>query len=634
VLEFSSTHLESVIEPQFHSSSFNAWDGVSWWCGDPEIGGYNDSWLQYLDLPVLNLTSTNNPTLSCMGFWALQEPYEYAGFDGWDGCNVWISIDNGNTFSLAFPQTPAYNFQKIFSFEYPFYFKMVPGIGGWGGIGSGWVPVEFDLSSFKSDSVIIRFAFASDLAWCTLDQHSLSGFFIDDIIISDGSDILFENHGEDTTTIHKTGYCDIQKSEWVNLTGGVGVIQPGDSSTIKITVKTRDLEPGDYHSMIYFSSNDTTVSPGQFSLNLKVIAPDHDVAVKQLWLPGENIPILFSVIPGALVKNCGLNDETDFDLVCTTSIEGQPYYDTTHVSLIMAGESKVVKFKPTPAAADTGNADFSISMMNINFPDYNSYNNSLNAQADISNLVDGFETGTGFWIFEGGWGITDKFSAHRGQYVTSVNGSEKNYLNNMNTTMTFTPGFNLELTDQATLSYWTRYNTELDKDICYLELSGDSINWIKDDSLSGSSVIWERKEVDLKENGFAKVWVRFHFISDNQNTSTGVRIDDVEIYLRAPSSICYTNQNLIPGQWKLSQNYPNPFNPTTKISYSIPRSGLVRLKIYNILGQEIKTLVNQFQKAGEYQVSFEAKNLSSGVYFYKLQVGENFIATKKMILMR
>jgi hypothetical protein len=84
----------------------------------------------------------------------------------------------------------------------------------------------------------------------------------------------------------------------------------------------------------------------------------------------------------------------------------------------------------------------------------------------------------------------------------------------------------------------------------------------------------------------------------------------------------------------LQQNYPNPFNPSTNISYTLENSNQVILKIYNMLGQEIEVLVNKFQKAGNYAVSFNAKNLSSGIYFYKLQVGENITKTKKMILMR
>ena len=92
--------------------------------------------------------------------------------------------------------------------------------------------------------------------------------------------------------------------------------------------------------------------------------------------------------------------------------------------------------------------------------------------------------------------------------------------------------------------------------------------------------------------------------------------------------------NQLPTDYKLFPNYPNPFNPTTIISYSIPNSGFVTLKVYYILGAEIKTLVSAFQQAGTYSVNFDASKLSSGIYFYRLQVGSDFVEARKMLLMR
>jgi hypothetical protein len=86
-------------------------------------------------------------------------------------------------------------------------------------------------------------------------------------------------------------------------------------------------------------------------------------------------------------------------------------------------------------------------------------------------------------------------------------------------------------------------------------------------------------------------------------------------------------------KYQLYQNYPNPFNPSTIISYYIPKEGNVVLKLYNILGQEIKTLVNERQSAGQYSIKFFASNISSGIYFYRLTSG-NFSFSKKMILMK
>jgi hypothetical protein len=93
----------------------------------------------------------------------------------------------------------------------------------------------------------------------------------------------------------------------------------------------------------------------------------------------------------------------------------------------------------------------------------------------------------------------------------------------------------------------------------------------------------------------------------------------------------YTNK--MPGTFGLNQNYPNPFNPSTIITYSIPKESQVKLKIYNILGQEVKTLVNDSKAPGKYTVNFNASSLSSGVYFYTLRAG-NYFQVKKMMLLK
>jgi len=93
------------------------------------------------------------------------------------------------------------------------------------------------------------------------------------------------------------------------------------------------------------------------------------------------------------------------------------------------------------------------------------------------------------------------------------------------------------------------------------------------------------------------------------------------------------NQNNLVNTYQLSQNYPNPFNPTTTIRFSLPVAGNVRLTVFNILGQEVKTLVNGYREAGQNTVTFEAKNLSSGIYIYKIEAG-SFTQTKKMTLLK
>jgi hypothetical protein len=89
----------------------------------------------------------------------------------------------------------------------------------------------------------------------------------------------------------------------------------------------------------------------------------------------------------------------------------------------------------------------------------------------------------------------------------------------------------------------------------------------------------------------------------------------------------------IPGAFLLAQNYPNPFNPSTTIKYELPRSSVVRLSVYDILGREVSVFVNEEREAGAYEVKFDGSNLSSGVYFYRLQAGD-FVTTKRLLLLR
>jgi photosystem II stability/assembly factor-like uncharacterized protein len=94
-----------------------------------------------------------------------------------------------------------------------------------------------------------------------------------------------------------------------------------------------------------------------------------------------------------------------------------------------------------------------------------------------------------------------------------------------------------------------------------------------------------------------------------------------------------SNSVITPSKYSLSQNYPNPFNPVTKINFSSPKQGFVSLKIYDVLGREIRTLVNEFKSAGQFSVDFNALDYSCGVYFYRLE-SNGFSDIKRMMLIK
>lgn len=159
------------------------------------------------------------------------------------------------------------------------------------------------------------------------------------------------------------------------------------------------------------------------------------------------------------------------------------------------------------------------------------------------------------------------------------------------------------------------------------------------------------------ESGYQKIDNRFSFgpagytdqlilMGDNDNDDGLINVSKVVLYNRVLSAeevaavggyghVVGVEDNVsnLPEVFALNQNYPNPFNPTTIISYSIPKQTNVSLKVYNLLGQLVTTIVNKQQNAGNYEYQFDASSLSSGIYFYSLKAGE-FTKTQKMMLIK
>ncbi len=190
------------------------------------------------------------------------------------------------------------------------------------------------------------------------------------------------------------------------------------------------------------------------------------------------------------------------------------------------------------------------------------------------------------------------------------------------------------------------------------------INWQRINGLSAKYIY--SIAVDNNDNVFASSWNKGVFVKLNSGSgfiSTGLTTENVssvsvnsatgEIILGTSSGKIYTgiakitdvtSSNELPVSFELSQNYPNPFNPSTTIKYSIPESPLSRgvsagrgvfvtLKIYDMLGREVATLVNEQKSAGKYDVKFDASSIATGVYIYRLTAGD-FVSTKKMMLIK
>ncbi len=130
----------------------------------------------------------------------------------------------------------------------------------------------------------------------------------------------------------------------------------------------------------------------------------------------------------------------------------------------------------------------------------------------------------------------------------------------------------------------------------------------------------------------SNIYIGFReFVNDVVNDGSAFLLDIVRV--TSPSVGITFNSDEIPRKYELSQNYPNPFNPVTNINFALPKSSNVRLIVYDIKGQEVAVLLDEFKKAGSYTYNFNAGNISSGVYFYKIIAGD-FISTKKMIVLK
>lgn len=213
------------VDPMWHITESHAFeDGSSWWCGDEEFGGYDDHWLQYLDTPALDLSDQDNLTLTFKLFYASEDPEvqgppdpdEWPDYDAWDGCNVWISTNGGEDWTVINPAEPEYNYESLFSFGYEW--NMGPDIPGWCGSSDGWLDAEFDLSEYAQDNVLIRWAFCSDPGWHTGGENDPDreaiGMLVDNMRVMAGDQVLWENTGDEAGEMETYTMAEVSGNYW------------------------------------------------------------------------------------------------------------------------------------------------------------------------------------------------------------------------------------------------------------------------------------------------------------------------------------------------------------------------------------------------------------------------------------
>jgi len=164
-----------------------------------------------------------------------------------------------------------------------------------------------------------------------------------------------------------------------------------------------------------------------------------------------------------------------------------------------------------------------------------------------------------------------------------------------------------------------------------VSVSTDNLNWTEIVT-NASSVPEEWTTAEFSQ--VSARYVKIDLISSTNNPNQWANIWETEIWGENKSTSVETIDDAQPTDFELLQNYPNPFNPTTKIRFSLPENKKVKLTVFNILGEAVSELVNEEMTMGLHEVNFDAGNLASGIYVYRLDVENQFSDIKKMILLK
>ncbi len=273
---------------------------------------------------------------------------------------------------------------------------------------------------------------------------------------------------------------------------------------------------------------------------------------------------------------------------------------------------------------------------------YDSGNHIQNFNMENENIIwsDGFEDGLENWVIDGTW--YNSPDAFQDNLSLSTSMEPEFYANNMNISIT-SPEIFVSANDYPLfIEFYHKYHTENDNDICTLEISYDNDDyWQELARYSGVKDFWSKEFIKLTSNQAESFRIRFRFQTDDTLVDPGWFIDNFRIVNSTGTS---SNDDVVGYETSLFQNYPNPFvvgqtkSLQTKIKFNLSKEDKVSIKIFNLKGQLINTILNETLKSGKHLVYWNGKDknnkaVSSGVYFYKLKTS-NKTLIKKMIVIR
>ena len=737
----------------WHPDTFNAYSGAnSWWCANPAIGGYDNRWLQYLLTPVLDFTTVSAPILTFKLYCAVEDP---AGadppYDGWDGCNVWMSIDGGD-WEVINPTAPAYISTCLYSFGS--IWGMGEGIAGWAGILGDWLDAEFDLSAAAGASQVqIRFAFCSDGALCSVGTPDIPGFQVDEVSIDDGATNLLYNDADGIATPEEftfdTGPVSGDYWQLTDVTAGNGdwsawCDHAGHYSLSDAIVSPWIDIPEDYQAYITFyvwcdlpdwdgDENgyledyyqiDVSIDgmvweqicydygddgrPGAASYGWELYTPDRVFGTSHLTLDdyvGETIKIRWRVttddnddggvgtgfyiddvsvwitqtpeydvgadnlhipFPTSLsmpsidcsvdLYNYGRLDQsavTSFyradssiimPLIPWVAIPSGEFVTkdfTWDISSLEAGphwmEAYTVNSLDTIPSNDTTNIGFYSPNDSTFIPAYidvtpaGIYELGYDARGQVFYSYSGMETGEGIMtLFDpADFNLPETIDIIQLKVIFRYTGFVTIHVYDYEEITPTLPGAELSSWEEEiragweTRPYWKYINLDHIPEL----LQRTDPFWVFVEQRDPDQ---GRVTLDLRSYGAG----HYFYYDMNSNYSEEESYNfNMRVQNMLSAGVDDRTSDLTPVDYRLEQNYPNPFNPATAIDFHLKKGGLTTLRVYNILGEMVDELVNGHMDAGAKRITFDASNLSSGIYFYKLESGD-FTAIKKMALMK
>lgn len=370
---------------------------------------------------------------------------------------------------------------------------------------------------------------------------------------------------------------------------------------------------------------------------------DHDITLWSIIYDLKTLPMFLNLKPTVLIQNGGLNDESEIPAAFKIDSSGTTVYEYSQAFDFMKSmEKKYCLFdKAYTLFAD----HYKFMCIGLLADDENVLNDTLKSKITVTNCIDDFESGDAKqWVSDYGWGV-QKSSMHAssGDYAL-YSRKDRSYKFADTTTTTFFSSFNLSSLETAYISFSTKYEF-YEGDVGYVEVSVDNgQTWEQiGEPFTGNQSEHELSEIPLDsyvKSDIEEFTMRFKIINNPKNSFPKWYIDDVILHPNEESSTAVKSEPhyIEPDYFVLNKNYPNPFNQSTVITYSMSHQQHLTIKILNILGQEVATLLDKQQMPGEYSITWNGRDhsgheVNSGVYYCRIQT-VNKTLTRKMLLLK